>query len=190
MSDRNGRPCGAAPFFWCAKLTVMRRCSPTRARQLWLVFLVAALAILPGAIQAQTNDITGPREQVQPSYALLVKQLAPTVVNIFTRREVTGRAPSPLFSDPMLRRFFGEDFIPFGQSRARMESSPGSGVIVRPHGFVVTNNHVIISATQIIVELTDRREFEAEVVLADECTDLAVLKIDVGDEMLPIAVRT
>ena len=168
----------------------MRRSSPTRARQLWLVFLIATLATFPSAIQAQTHDIPGPREQVQLFYALLVKQLTPAVVNIFTRKEVTGRAPSSLFSNPMLRRFFGEGFLPFGQSWARMESSPGSGVIVRPHGFVVSNNHVIVSATRIIVALTDRREFEAEVVLADECTDLAVLKIDVGDEMLPFAVRT
>ncbi len=57
-----------------------------------------------------------------------------------------------------------------------MESSLGSGVIVRPDGLVVTNNHVIKSASQIIVALTDRREFEAEVVLADERTDLAILE--------------
>jgi len=66
-----------------------------------------------------------------------------------------------------------------------MESSLGSGVIVRPDGLVVTNEYVIAGATEIIVALTDRREFDATVVLADERTDLAVLKIDVGDERLP-----
>jgi S1-C subfamily serine protease len=187
---KRGGLVGLPLFCWGAKLTVMRRCSPTRALPVWLVFLVAALSTLPGAVQAQTHDIPGSREQVQLAYASLVKQFAPAVVNIFTRKEVTDRAPSPLFSDPMFRRFFGEDFLPSGQSRARMESSPGSGGIVRPHRVVVTNNHVIVSTTRKIVALTDRQEFEAEVVLADERTDLAVLKIEVGDEKLPVAART
>jgi Do/DeqQ family serine protease len=133
----------------------------------------------------QGADVPQSREQIRLSYAPLVKRVAPTVVNIFTRKAVEDRAASPLFDDPLFRRFFGEDFIPFGPPRARMENSLGSGVIVRSDGLVVTNNHVIASGTQIIVALTDRREFEAEVVLADERTDLAVLKIDAGPEALP-----
>ncbi|MDA0369148.1 MAG: DegQ family serine endoprotease [Proteobacteria bacterium] len=145
---------------------------------------LGALALSP-AVNAQARDVPQTREQVQLSFAPLVKRVAPAVVNIFTRKNVQDRAVSPLFDDPLFRRFFGDDFLPFGQPRERMESSLGSGVIVRPDGLVVTNNHVIASGTKIIVALTDRREFEAEVVLADERTDLAVLKIDVGSEVLP-----
>lgn len=182
---RRGSLAGLPLFCLGGKLGVMTRCFPTRALPLWLVLLIIGFTALPGAVSAQTRDVPQTREQVQLSFAPLVKQVAPAVVNIFTRKEVAGRPASPLFDDPLFRRFFGEDFLPFGQPRERMESSLGSGVIVRPDGLVVTNNHVIASATQIIVALTDRREFEAEVVLADERTDLAVLKIDVGDEMLP-----
>jgi Do/DeqQ family serine protease len=88
------------------------------------------------------------------------------------------------FDDPFFRRFFGDDGS-FGRPRERVQNSLGSGVIVDPAGFIVTNNHVIANGTDIKVVLADRREFEARVLLADERTDLAVLKIDVPDEELP-----
>ena len=73
----------------------------------------------------------------------------------------------------------------FGRPRERVQNSLGSGVIVDPAGLIVTNNHVIANGTDIKVVLADRREFEARVLLTDERTDLAVLKIDVPDEALP-----
>lgn len=160
----------------------------TRRFIFWAPLCALAIIGLAGwhsMASAQTRNVPESRQQIQLSFAPLVKQVAPAVVNIFTRKKTQDGASSPLFDDPLFRRFFGDDFLPFGRPRERMESSLGSGVIVRPDGLVVTNEHVIAGATEIIVALTDRREFGATVVLADERTDLAVLKIDVGDERLP-----
>ena len=79
------------------------------------------------------------------------------------------------------------DGVPFGGSRKRIEKSLGSGVIVGKGGVVVTNNHVIKNARHVTVVLPDRREFDAKILLADEKTDLAVLRIQTGKEPLPTA---
>lgn len=125
----------------------------------------------------------GSREEVLLSFAPVVKQVAPAVVNIYTKKVVQVQA-SPFFNDPFFRRFFGEN-TPFGVPRERVQGSLGSGVIVRADGIIVTNNHVIGDADEIRVVLADRREYDAEVVLADPRTDLAVLKIDAGEDSLP-----
>jgi serine protease Do len=126
------------------------------------------------------------REQVQFSYAPLVKKTAPAVVNVYTRRVVrTAARRSPLFRDPFFERFFGKGFG-FGVPRERVQRSLGSGVVVRSDGIIVTNYHVIKGAQEITVALADRREFEAEVVLADERSDIAVLRIETGGEDLPV----
>jgi len=122
--------------------------------------------------------------QVQLSYAPLVAESAPAVVNIYTTKVVRSRR-SAMFDDPLFKRFFGDSFS-FGSPKDRVQGSLGSGVIVRPNGVIVTNNHVIEGADEIRVVLADRREFDAEVVLADPRTDLAILRIKVGDELLPI----
>ena len=125
------------------------------------------------------------REQVMLSFAPLVKKASPAVVNIFTRKAVQQRGPSsPLFNDPFFRRFFGESFDRI-QPRENVENSLGSGVIVRPDGLIVTNFHVIEGADTIRVVLSDRREFDAEILREDEQTDLAILKVDTDDEQLP-----
>src|SRR4030088_559050 len=80
---------------------------------------------------------------------------------------------NPLLDDPIFRRFFG---VP-GQQPEQMQRSLGSGVMVDPSGLVVTNNHVIEGADQVKVSLSDKREFEAEIVLKDSRTDLAVLRL-------------
>lgn len=120
--------------------------------------------------------------QVKLSYAPIVADAAPAVVNIYTKKIVRARR-SALFDDPLFQRFFGDRFS-FGAPQERVQGSLGSGVIVRPNGVIVTNNHVIEGADEISVVLSDRREFEAEVVLADPRTDLAILQIDSGDEPL------
>jgi serine protease Do len=118
------------------------------------------------------------------SFAPVVKKAAPSVVNIFSKRVVKQRRlTSPLFDDPFFKRFFGDSFG--GAPRERMESSLGSGVIVSGDGLVVTNHHVIKGATETTVVLPDRREFDAELVLSDERTDLAVLRIDPRGAALP-----
>jgi len=91
----------------------------------------------------------------------------------------------PFFDDPFFRRFFGEDFA-LGAPRERIENSLGSGVIVGAAGLIVTNNHVIADAREIVVALADRREFAARVAIADPRTDLAVLKIEARGAALPV----
>jgi serine protease Do len=113
------------------------------------------------------------------SYAPVVRQAAPAVVNVYSRKIMSDR--SPIFEDPFFRRFFGGE----GQQRERVQHALGSGVIVRPDGVIVTNNHVVVEADELIVALADRREFEARVILSDERTDLAVLKIDPRGGRLP-----
>jgi Do/DeqQ family serine protease len=121
--------------------------------------------------------------ELQLSFSPIVKKTAPAVVNVYAQRMVATRE-GQFMDDPFFRRFFGEDGT-FGRPRERVQNSLGSGVIVDPKGLIVTNNHVIANGTDIKVVLADRREFEAKVLLTDERTDLAVLKIDVGDEDLP-----
>src|SRR4030088_3459199 len=88
---------------------------------------------------------------------------------------------NPLLNDPIFRRFFG---VP-GQQPEQMQRSLGSGVMVDPSGLVVTNNHVIEGADQVKVSLSDKREFEAEIVLKDSRTDLAVLRLKDSKEKFP-----
>ncbi|HEX5279414.1 MAG TPA: Do family serine endopeptidase [Micropepsaceae bacterium] len=112
--------------------------------------------------------------QIQLSFAPVVSKVTPAVVNVYARRVI--RQPV----NPLFQQFFGE-----GAMRSRVEQSLGSGVIVRPDGIIVTNNHVIEGGQDIQVALPDRREFQARVVLADPRTDLAVLRIDTKGEKLP-----
>ena len=145
-----------------------------------------SIALLPAATgYAQQREVPGSRGEVLLSFAPVVKQAAPAVVNIFSQRRQTARQPS-LFNDPFFKRFFGEDFgRRFGGPSERIQSSLGSGVIVSPDGLIVTNYHVIKDATDIKVVLADLREFSAEMVLTDERTDLAVLRVDARDADLP-----
>ena len=118
--------------------------------------------------------------QVQLTFAPIVKRVAPAVVNVYARAVVRQQV-NPLFSDPLFQHFFGMS----PQFRQRVEQSLGSGVVVRADGVVLTNNHVIDGAQDVVVALSDKREFKARVLLADTRTDLAVLKIDTKGEHLP-----
>ena len=123
---------------------------------------------------AQPTDREVPRDaaSVKASFAPVVREAAPAVVNISARS--LQRTADP---------FFGQFF---GMPSNRVAESAGSGVIVRSDGIVVTNNHVIANAQQIRVVLNDRREFPATVLLADERSDIAVLKLDNVSEALPV----
>lgn len=114
---------------------------------------------------------------MQLSFSPVVKKAAPAVVNIYTKRTVSQRAGHPFASDPFFAPFFRDDFMG-GRMRKQIESSLGSGVIVDAKGLVVTNAHVIDDADEITVVLSDGREFEARLALADEASDLALLRID------------
>ena len=148
-------------------------------RPLFCAIVAGALCLAPAL--AQTAPKT--REAIRLSFAPIVKQAAPAVVNVFSRRVVRTNA-SPFADDPFFRRFFG-DRSPFGLPQERVQNSLGSGVIVDPDGLIVTNHHVIQEAQEITVVLSDRREFEARVLRSDERTDLAVLKVDPKGERLP-----
>jgi serine protease Do len=146
-----------------------------------LVAALILLAAVPAA--AQEKRLPASRAEVELSFAPLVKRVAPAVVNIYSRRLVE-EARSPLFDDPFFKQFFGDRFGMSLPRRQRQQNSLGSGVIVSPDGLVVTSHHVIEGADEITVALSDRREFQAELVLDDESTDLAVLRIP-GQGRLP-----
>ncbi len=112
------------------------------------------------------------------SFSKAVQLSAPAVVNIYTRKTVV-RHSHPLFDDPIARQLFGLKEIP----KEKVLTGLGSGVILKPEGYVVTNNHVIQGADEILVELTDKRQSKAQVIGVDAETDLAVLKINL--ERLP-----
>ena len=140
------------------------------------------VAGLPRAGLAQQPTFAEPNRAAPPSaaamkmsFAPVVQRTAPAVVNISAKRVVRQQV------DPFWQ-LFG-----LGVPQARVAASLGSGVIVRADGVVVTNNHVVEGGQEIIVGLSDRREFPARVLLADARTDVAILKIDLpAGERLPV----
>ena len=145
--------------------------------------LAAATVITPVTAQAPLINlpsngkvVPSSQLQVQLSYAPVVKDTAPAVVNVFTSRTVRTRQRVSFFD--MMR----------DMGRAPTESvqnSLGSGVIVRDSGIIVTNAHVVKGADELRIVLNDRREFDAKVIAQDEEIDLAVLEIDTKGERLP-----
>ena len=143
-----------------------------------------AAALVPGFVAlatAQERRAPSAPNDIRLSYAPIVQAVAPAVVNVYAAKILANR--NPLLDDPLFRRFFGTPDMP----RERVQRSLGSGVIVDPSGLVVTNNHVIEGASEIKLALADKREFEAEIVLKDSRTDLAVLRIKDGRERFPAA---
>nr|WP_246215634.1 Do family serine endopeptidase [Microvirga makkahensis] len=135
--------------------------------------IVLALSLGAGAATAQTQRVVPEsKAQIQLSFAPIVRQTNGAVVNVYASR--TNRRQNQSMEE-FFRRFFGED-VP-GLPRGRSQSSLGSGVIVDPSGLVITNNHVIENMNEVKVALADRREFEADIVLRDSRTDIAVLKL-------------
>jgi Do/DeqQ family serine protease len=143
--------------------------------------IVATFIAMPAL--AEDAVPTSP-QQINLTFAPVVKMVAPAVVNIYTKKVVKQQALSPFFDDPFFKQFFGDQFN-FGRSRERIQNALGSGVIVQPDGLVVTNNHVIDGADEIRVVLNDGREFEAKVVSQEEQLDLALVRIDTKGAKLP-----
>ena len=154
-----------------------------------LKIIIVGLTMLLSVQAALADQRFVPRDkqEITMSFAPLVKRTAPAVVNVYAKtieRQQTQGQGSP-FDDPIFRQLFGLNNNSYGPPRERVANSLGSGVIVDPAGIIVTNNHVIKNATDIRVALADKREFPAKIILADERTDLAILKIDVNEEALP-----
>jgi len=136
------------------------------------VLTLLIVAVTP--LFADAQEVPQNRTEMELSFAPLVKLTSPSVVNVYTQKRVTSRV-SPM------EQFFSGGVAP----RERVQNSLGSGVIVGADGVIVTNNHVVEGAESFRVVLSDRREYAAELVLADERTDLAVLKIDPDGAILP-----
>ncbi len=124
------------------------------------------------------NEWSGPA-----SYASAVRRASPSVVNIYTQKKLE-KPRHPLLDDPFFQRFFNSRDLPQQQ---RMQSSLGSGVIITADGYILTNNHVVDGADEIVVQLQDGREAMVKVVGRDPETDLAVLKVDL-DQLTPISL--
>ena len=141
-----------------------------------LVFLLILQASIAHAERTPPTDMM----HMQLSFAPVVKQVSPAVVNIYTSRTVRqSRSHSPFMSDPFFSQFFGEGSRLFGQYlQPRVERALGSGVIIDASGQVITNAHVIDGAEEIKVVLQDGREFSATLVLKDSASDLALLQIE------------
>ncbi len=170
-------------------------------RKLWLIFAqtaTVALGVLfvvatlrPEWLPARSGAPAriaiseGPRapdDGIAPasvaSYSTAVRRALPSVVHIFTSRELKSPR-SPFFDDPVFRQFFGDAL----QGAPRRATGLGSGVIVSPSGYIITNNHVVEGMDEIDVAVNDGKKFRARVVGTDPETDLAVLKLDA--ERLP-----
>lgn len=147
-----------------------------------LVLRLPVLALLLGAL---LNPAAAQERRVVPqssaqltlSYAPIVQRVAPAVVNVYATHVVENR--NPFLADPFFRQFFG------GLPSRQVERSLGSGVIVDPAGLVVTNYHVISGASEVKVALSDKREFDADIVLKDPRSDLAVLRIKNARQRFP-----
>ncbi len=170
-------------------------------RKLWLIFAqtatvcVAVIFIVTtlkpewlgplgaphGLLQAPTGlpTIEIGRAATVNSYNDAVKKAMPAVVNIFTSKEVRV-SNNPFLNDPLFRQLFGDRF----GSRTEQVASLGSGVIVSADGYILTNNHVVDSADEIEIALSDGRKSTARLVGGDPETDIALLKIDLPN--LPV----
>ena len=151
-------------------------------RTICAAVLTAICATLPGSLDpafAQDRRVPSSPAELRLSYAPIVQRVQPAVVNVYAAKTVQNR--NPLLEDPIFRRFFGGP----GQQPEQVQRSLGSGVIVDESGLVVTNVHVIEGADDVKVALSDKREFEASIVLKDTRSDLAVLRIKDAKEKFP-----
>ncbi len=165
-------------------------------RRLWLLFaqtVTVALALWfivatlkpewlerPPTVQLESANVpvreaNGDPGSPRNTYRIASQRAMPAVVNIFTTKE-SRQSPHPFSNDPLFRRFFGD-----GPGADERQFSLGSGVIVSPQGYILTNNHVIESANQIEVALADGRKVSGRLVGTDPETDLAVLKVELKD---------
>ncbi len=157
-----------------------------------IVRMISTLILLSvltfeGPAFAQSMKVPDSQAEISLGFVPVVRQTAPAVVSIYTRKVVERRA-SPFAGDPFFEQLFGDMF--FGaRTRRRIENSLGSGVVVDPSGIVVSNYHVVGGADEITVVLTDRREFEGRVILADKEADLAIVELEGASNLPALELR-
>ncbi len=143
------------------------------------IFLLSFLFIFSFNLNSNSQSIPG-------SFADLAERLMPSVVNISTTQTVVSRSnPFPGFEFPPGSPF-GDMFKEFGTPQERQSSALGSGFIIDEKGIVVTNNHVIDGAEDIVVQVNGEKKFNAKVIGADPLSDIAVLQLDTKDKFIPV----
>ncbi len=158
-----------------------------------LIFAFALTAVLQlclvpvNVIFAQDEADIALLDRTSKAFSSVVKKAGPAVVYVGVEKSTSSRGmeqlPFDLFNDPFFERFFGPQFrhpeVPQGRGkRSFKQQAAGSGFIISPDGYILTNNHVVDGAEKITVRLEDKREFQAKVVGADPQTDVAMLKIE------------
>jgi len=138
----------------------------------WSILMGLVMASLLLHFIPDSNNTGG----LVKSYAPAVNLAAPAVVNIYTSKTVRQKV-HPLLADPFFRRFFERAPVP----KNRIQNSLGSGVIIDPRGLIITNNHVIAGADEILVALKDGRTANARVIGTDVETDIALLQIELSN---------
>ena len=161
--------------------------------------LLAVIALLVGALVVTISnpgsripvfaDTSRGNEQVPlTTFAPIVKRSMPAVVNISSSKVVKEQSQGNFFDDPFFRQFFGGRTPQQQQPRSERATSLGSGVVVSPDGYILTNNHVVDGATDVKVSFADKEEYPAKIIGTDKYTDVAVLKINkTGLTTLPFA---
>ena len=143
------------------------------------IFLLSILFIFGFNLNSNSQSIPG-------SFADLAERLMPSVVNISTTQTVVSRSnPFPGFEFPPGSPF-GDMFKEFGTPQERQSSALGSGFIIDEKGIVVTNNHVIDGAEDIVVQVNGEKKFNAKVIGADPLSDIAVLQLDTKEKFIPV----
>ena len=153
----------------------------------WLVAIFTAVMVFATAIASPAYAQSPVAEAIgnESFVAAAVRQVGPAVVRIDTEKTITRQSRDPFYDDPLLRDFFGG--LP-RQPQEEMLRGQGSGFIIDSTGNILTNAHVVNGADRVVITLKDGRSFDAIVEGVDEVTDLAVVKIDDGeDDVLPVA---
>ena len=152
----------------------------------WLVAVFTAVMVFATAIASPAYAQSSVAEAIgnESFVAAAVRQVGPAVVRIDTEKTITRQSRDPFYDDPLLRDFFGG--LP-RQPQEEMLRGQGSGFIIDNTGNILTNAHVVNGADRVVITLKDGRSFDAIVEGVDEVTDLAVVKIDDGeDDVLPV----
>ena len=147
--------------------------------------LLVTMTMVFGVQAAAQTRVPQSQAEISLGFAPLVKEAAPAVVNIYAKIVTQTRQRSPFAGDP----FFDDFFRNFANPRPRVQNSLGSGVILSEDGIVVSNYHVVGMATEIRVVTTDRREYDAEVILADQASDLAILRLEEAEGLPFLRLR-